>query len=93
MSVYLWPARGLRLRISRRGLRAGLGPRWLRVWTGPGGDGVSTGAGPVTAYRPARRARLRDKDAELLAVLDEAGVGTYARAELARHPRRKAKHR
>ena len=49
MSLFIWPSRFLKLRISKRGVRAGIGPRWLRFWSGGGGgDGISTGAGPVT---------------------------------------------
>lgn len=50
---------GVKLRLSRRGVRAGIGPRWLRRWTGAGGHGWSTGAGPVSAYRPDRKRRRR----------------------------------
>jgi hypothetical protein len=56
VGVYLGN-RWLRLRFTRRGLRAGAGPRWLRLWGGVGGEGVSTGAGPVSYYRPLRRER------------------------------------
>jgi len=59
MSIYIRPGRFLKLRISRRGVRAGIGPRWLRFWSGGCGDGISTGAGPVTYYRPLRRRRGR----------------------------------
>jgi hypothetical protein len=59
MGTYLGN-RWLRLRFTRRGVRWGLGPRWLRLHTGGvGGDGVSTGAGPVTFYEPRRRRRRR----------------------------------
>jgi hypothetical protein len=51
MSVYLRIAPGLKVRIGR--------PRWLRFWAGAGGRGVSTGAGPVSMYRPLRRRRRR----------------------------------
>jgi hypothetical protein len=47
----------LRIRVSRRGVRTAIGPRWLRFHFGPGGQGVSSGAGPFTYYRPARRRR------------------------------------
>lgn len=48
------------LRHTGRGWRAGIGPRWARLWLGADGSGgVSTGAGPVTYYRPVRRARRR----------------------------------
>jgi hypothetical protein len=60
MGVYL--GRGwLRLRLTRRGVRAGIGPRLLRRWVGRGGSGWSTGAGPVSAYRPDRRRRRRPR--------------------------------
>jgi hypothetical protein len=59
MSIYIRPSRYLKIRVSKRGTRVGIGPRWLRVWTGAGGDGISTGAGPVTWYRPLRRRRRR----------------------------------
>ena len=35
------------------------GPRIARRWIGAGGHGWSTGAGPVSAYRPDRRRRKR----------------------------------
>jgi hypothetical protein len=54
MSLFIRPSRFLKLRIAKRGVRAGIGPRWLRFWSG-GGGGISTGAGPVTYYRPLRR--------------------------------------
>ena len=57
MSLYLRPSRFLKLRISRRGVRAGVGPRWLRLWSGAGGNGISTGAGPLTYYRSLRKRR------------------------------------
>ena len=58
MSIFIRPNRWLRVRVSRRGTRVGVGPRWLRFWTGGGGgDGVSTGGGPFTLYRPIRRRR------------------------------------
>jgi hypothetical protein len=52
MGIYLGP-----LRFTRRGVRARIGPRWARLHIGAGGAGVSTGAGPVTWYRPLRRRR------------------------------------
>ena len=54
MSIFIRPSRWLRVRVSRRSTRVGVGLRWLRVWTG---DGVSTGGGPFTLYRPIRRRR------------------------------------
>jgi hypothetical protein len=52
MGFYIRPFPGVKLRVTKRGVRAGIGPRWLRLWTGAGGDGVSTGAGPVSYYKP-----------------------------------------
>jgi hypothetical protein len=49
----------VKLRHTKRGWRAGIGPRWLRFWTGAGGDGVSTGAGPFSYYKPLRRKSRR----------------------------------
>jgi hypothetical protein len=58
MSIYLRLMPGVKVRIGRRGrLQYGLGPRWLRIHGGAGGEGVSTGAGPFTFYRPLRRRR------------------------------------
>lgn len=51
MSLYLRIAPGVKVRVSRRGLRWSLGPREARLHFGAGGTGVSTGAGPWTAYR------------------------------------------
>ena len=51
-TVYIRLAPGVKVRLGRRGARVGVGPRWLRFWFGKGGRGVSTGAGPVSAYRP-----------------------------------------
>ena len=59
VSLYLRPSRFLKLRTSSRGVRWSIGPRWLRLHTGGGGDGVSTGAGPVTWYRRLRRFSCR----------------------------------
>jgi hypothetical protein len=60
VSVYLRLAPGVKVRIGRRGrTRWSLEPRWLRLHLGAGGDGISTGAGPVTYYRPLRRRRRR----------------------------------
>jgi hypothetical protein len=47
----------LTLAILGRGTRVGVGPHWLRLHVGAGGTGISTGAGPVTWYRPLRRRR------------------------------------
>ncbi|MGH3197478.1 MAG: hypothetical protein ACRDOH_35600 [Streptosporangiaceae bacterium] len=57
MGIYIRPGRLLKIRGTRRGVRVGVGPRWLRLWSGAGGAGVSTGAGPVSAYRGLRRRR------------------------------------
>lgn len=60
MAVYLRLLPGVKIRIGRRGrVRLGIGPRIARRWTGAGGHGWSTGAGPVSAYRPDRRRRKR----------------------------------
>lgn len=55
MGIYIRPVPGVKLRVSKRGVRAGIGPRRLRFWFGAGGKGISTGAGPVTVYRPVGR--------------------------------------
>jgi hypothetical protein len=44
-------APGVRVSASSRGVRARLGPRAARVHVGGGRTGVSTGAGPFTAYQ------------------------------------------
>lgn len=49
----------VKVRHTKRGWRVGIGPRWLRFWEGAGGEGVSTGAGPFSYYRPLRRSRRR----------------------------------
>lgn len=59
LGIYLSPSRWLKLRFTRRGVRVGLGPRLIRLYFGAGGDGISTGAGPFSAYRPLRRRRRR----------------------------------
>lgn len=59
MGLYIRPSRFLKFRITKRGVRTAVGPRWLRFHFGAGGDGVSTGAGPVSYYRPIRRRRRR----------------------------------
>lgn len=46
-------APGVKIRASSRGMRASVGPRAARVHFGAGGTGFSTGAGPVSLYRPA----------------------------------------
>lgn len=61
-SIYIRPFPGVKLRVSKRGVRTGIGPRWLRFWSGAGGRGVSTGAGPFSAYEPlGRRKRGRGR--------------------------------
>ncbi|GAB3760299.1 hypothetical protein GCM10027600_00070 [Nocardioides ginsengisegetis] len=56
-------APGVRISASSRGLRTHVGPRGARVHVGGGRTGVSTGAGPFTAYQslgaPARRPTSR----------------------------------
>ena len=56
-------APGVRVSASSRGLRTHLGPRMARVHVGGGRTGVSTGAGPFTAYQslgaPTRRTTSR----------------------------------
>jgi hypothetical protein len=59
MGLYLRPSRLLKMRISKRGTQVGIGARWLRLHVGAGGTGVSTGAGPVSWYKPLRRRRGR----------------------------------
>jgi hypothetical protein len=60
MGIYLRLMPGVKVRLGRRGVRWGLGPRALRYHTGGGyRSGLSTGAGPVTWYRPLRRRRRR----------------------------------
>lgn len=59
MGLYLRLLPGVKVRLGRRGTRWSLGPRALRYHTGAGRPGVSTGAGPVTWYRPLRRRRRR----------------------------------
>ena len=62
-------APGIRISTSSRGLRAHVGPRFARVHVGGGRTGMSTGAGPFTAYqslgtssRPLRRTRTTTTD-------------------------------
>jgi hypothetical protein len=60
VSLFLGP-RWLGIRIgrkTRRGrVRLSIGPRLFRLHLGSGRDGISTGAGPVSFYRPLRRRR------------------------------------
>lgn len=55
MGIYVNPGRWLGFRVTSRGVRYKIGPRWLRYHGGAGGPGVSTGAGPVSFYRPLGR--------------------------------------
>ena len=55
MAIDIWLWRFLKVRVTRRGVRWAIGPRWLRLHLGAGDPGVSTGAGPVSAYRGLRR--------------------------------------
>jgi hypothetical protein len=57
MGFYWRVLPGVKVRVTRRGTRWSLGPRIARCHTGAGGPGVSTGAGPVSWYRPLRRRR------------------------------------
>ncbi len=57
MGLYLRPSRFLKAQVTRRGVRWAIGPRAARLHIGAGGAGVSTGAGPVSAYRGLRRRR------------------------------------
>lgn len=57
MSLFIGP-RWLNVRIGKRGrMRTSIGPRFARLHVGAGGTGISTGAGPVTWYKPLRRRR------------------------------------
>jgi hypothetical protein len=55
MGIYIRPSRFLKVRVTRRGVRWAIGPRAARLHLGAGGLGVSTGAGPASAYRGLRR--------------------------------------
>lgn len=57
MGIYVRLAPGVKVRLTKRGLRWGVGPRAARLHFGAGGTGISTGAGPFSAYRPLRRKR------------------------------------
>jgi len=59
MGLYVRLLPGVKLRATRRGLRWSFGPRWLRLHAGAGGTGLSTGAGPVSYYRPLHRRHRR----------------------------------
>ena len=59
MGIWIRPSWLLRVRVTRRGVRWAIGPRAARLHLGAGGPGVSTGAGPVSAYRGLRRRRRR----------------------------------
>ncbi len=58
MGLYIGP-RWLKFRFTRRGTRTSIGPRIARIHTGAGGTGFSTGAGPVSYYKPLRRKHRR----------------------------------
>jgi len=59
VGIYIRRSRFLKVRITRRGVRWAIGPRAARLHVGAGGPGVSTGAGPVSAYKGLRRRRRR----------------------------------
>lgn len=59
MSVFIKILPGVKVRLGRRGARWAIGPRAARLQVGAGGPGDSTGAGPVSWYRPIRRRRRR----------------------------------
>lgn len=59
MGIYIRPSRFLKFRITKRGVRTAVGPRWLRFHFGAGGEGVSTGAGPVSIYKKIRHRKER----------------------------------
>jgi hypothetical protein len=59
MGIYLRILPGIKIRLTRRGVRLGPGPGATRIHLGSGGRGVSTGAGPFTAYWGLRRRRRR----------------------------------
>ncbi len=59
LGIYSRPSRFLKMRVTRRGMRWAIGPRAARLHAGAGGPAVSTGAGPVSAYRGLRRRRRR----------------------------------
>jgi hypothetical protein len=52
-------AAGLGLLAANGAVGIALGPRLFRLHGGAGGPGVSTGAGPVSYYRPLRLRRRR----------------------------------
>lgn len=71
MGIYLGP-----LRFTKRGVRVRIGPRAARLHVGAGGAGISTGAGPFTAYhklggghRAAKAASQPNRNRGCLAVL------------------------
>jgi hypothetical protein len=59
MGIYLRLLPGVKVRGTRRGVRWAIGPQAARLHMGAGGRGVSTGAGPFSAYRGLPRRRRR----------------------------------
>jgi len=57
MGIYIRPSRFLKVRITRRGVRWAIGPKAARLHLGVGGPGMSTWAGPLSAYKGLRRRR------------------------------------
>lgn len=86
-------APGLRISTSSRGVRAHVGPRLLRAHVGGGRSGVSTGAGPFTAYQSVSGGAGKGSDASAtpqqrheaarraLARIDRLHLGTVAVVE------------
>jgi hypothetical protein len=58
MGIYLRLAPGVKVRLSSAVPASASGRAGLRLWAGVGGKGVSTGASPVSVYRPLRRRGL-----------------------------------
>jgi hypothetical protein len=56
MGVYLGP-----FRLTKRGVRVRVGPRIARLHVGAGGTGISTGAGPFTAYKSLSGGKRRSR--------------------------------
>jgi hypothetical protein len=63
MGLYVKIAPGVKVRVTRRGARTSVGPRAARVHFGAGGTGFSTGAGPVSLYKPAHGRRRQPGNA------------------------------
>jgi hypothetical protein len=59
MGIYVRLMPGVKVRLSKRDVRWALGPRAARLHVGEGGAGMSTGAGPFSAYWGLRRRRRR----------------------------------